>query len=67
MPKTLRPYGCLVQMHLLLGAALLLLISSALAQTSLKVSDPWIRFLPGNGPLAGYFALENSGTQPRWP
>jgi len=29
-----------------------------------RVSGGWIRWLPGNGPLAGYFEIENSGHAP---
>lgn len=34
---------------------------SAHAEWALTVDDPWIRHLPGDRPMAGYFVLDNKG------
>lgn len=48
----------------LLGIAILLATGIVRAQTPLEVTEAWIRFLPGDGPMAGYFVLNNTGAQP---
>ncbi|HET7570800.1 MAG TPA: copper chaperone PCu(A)C [Gammaproteobacteria bacterium] len=49
----------------LIGAACALLAGSALAAPpTASVSGAWIRLLPGDLPLAGYFTLHNNDTKP---
>lgn len=42
-------------------AALLLGAAAAHAGQALTVRDAWIRHIPGDRPMAGYFLLENQG------
>lgn len=47
---------------------ILLLMAAALparAERFIDVHDAWIRFLPGDRPMAGYFVLENRGNTDR--
>lgn len=48
----------------LLIAACAAFAGSALAAPTVTVSGAWIRLLPGDLPLAGYFTLHNNGTTP---
>lgn len=47
-------------------ALLVWLILSPLgfAEQDLRLTDAWIRYLPGSGPMAGYFTLSNASDQP---
>ena len=47
-----------------LAGAVLLLVSAGAQAARVGVSGGWIRWLPGNGPLAGYFQVENRGNVP---
>jgi copper(I)-binding protein len=40
---------------------LLLLSTAALPDMTIEIHEPWIRHVPGNRPMAGYFVLENKG------
>lgn len=48
----------------LLGLCLCLAPALAFAAAPITVSDAWIRLLPGDVPLAGYFTLHNNGDKP---
>lgn len=47
-----------------LACAVLLLVTAGAQAAQVRVSGGWIRWLPGNGPLAGYFQMENRGNEP---
>lgn len=49
-------------------ALVLLLLTAALpvrAERAIEVHDPWIRYVPGDRPMAGYFVMENKGDEDR--
>ncbi|HET7307073.1 MAG TPA: copper chaperone PCu(A)C [Gammaproteobacteria bacterium] len=49
---------------LLVAACALFAASALAAPPKATVSGAWIRLLPGDLPLAGYFTLHNNGTRP---
>jgi hypothetical protein len=44
---------------------LLTAAGAASADSTLAISDAWIRHIPGNRPMAGYFVLQNNGDKVR--
>jgi copper(I)-binding protein len=44
--------------------AWLLISPPGFAEQDLTLSGAWIRYLPGSGPMAGYFTLSNGSDQP---
>lgn len=42
-------------------ACLLLFAAATQADKAIKVHDAWIRHIPGDRPVAGYFVVENKG------
>jgi len=60
---------CVIEKFFLLsrGAVLwlaLLAPAAVMASPAVAVSHPWIRFVPGESPMAGYFELLNQGDEP---
>ncbi len=41
------------------------LVLPAHAERAVEVQDPWIRYIPGDRPMAGYFLMENDGDTDR--
>jgi copper(I)-binding protein len=48
----------------LLAGLLVCLATSAQDGVAVRVQDPWVRWLPGNLPAAGYLTLINNGDTP---
>ena len=44
---------------------LLMTAGAASADSTLVISDAWIRYIPGDRPMAGYFVLKNNGEEIR--
>ena len=44
---------------------LLTTAGAARADSTLEISDAWIRHIPGDHPMAGYFVLKNNGDEIR--
>lgn len=47
------------------AVALALLTSAAAAGMNLNIRDAWVRHVPGDRPMAGYFVLDNQGDSDR--
>lgn len=52
-------------LHQVLYAVLLLVTGAAHAGNALTIEEPWVRFIPGDRPMAGYFVLDNRGDKGR--
>lgn len=44
---------------------LLALVLPVYAERTIEVQDPWIRYIPGDRPMAGYLVIENDGDTDR--
>lgn len=49
----------------LVAVLLLVAAGAARADAGPGIGDAWIRYLPGSGPMAGYFVLSNEGDADR--
>ncbi|MGD2129286.1 MAG: copper chaperone PCu(A)C [Lysobacterales bacterium] len=50
-----------ISLRLFITIAALTVAGSLFAGGGLVVDNAWIRYLPGDGPMAGYFTLRNEG------
>lgn len=51
--------------HVAIVLFLLALVLPARAERTVHVQDPWIRYIPGDRPMAGYLVMENRGDADR--
>lgn len=52
-------------MKRLITVFLVAIATAAHADKAIDIKDPWIRYLPGDRPMAGYFVVENKGDTDR--